>query len=156
MGVNLFHELLSSVPAAQRRLYDKQSQIAGQITHLLKVRKWKQRDLASSTGLRESYISRVLAGEANLTLETITKLEAAFDTDVIVIPMYSKVVKSSMPLSRADVSASARAYYGNTLPVHPSSDLTKWVLDKAPSGKSEQMFVFGNSKKSTNAYGQTA
>lgn len=155
MGVNLFHELLSSVPAAQRRLYDKQSQIAGQITHLLKVKKWKQRDLASSTGLRESYISRVLAGEANLTLETITKLEAAFDTDVIVVPMYSKMVKSSLPLSRADVTASARAYYSDTLLQHPS-DLTKWVLDKAPSGKSEQMYVFGNTEESTNAYGQTA
>jgi transcriptional regulator with XRE-family HTH domain len=40
----------------------------------LRIRKWNQRQLAEATGLKESYISRVLHSNANCTLDTIGTL----------------------------------------------------------------------------------
>jgi transcriptional regulator with XRE-family HTH domain len=86
--MTLLERLVSLLPGADVRLVQKKTQIAGQIYHMLTQRNWKQRDLAQLTGLKESYVSRVLAGDVNLTLESITKMEAAFDEDVIAVPLY--------------------------------------------------------------------
>ena len=40
----------------------------------LENRKWSPQKLAEETGLKESYISRVLDGDANCTLKTVGKL----------------------------------------------------------------------------------
>lgn len=72
----------------EERLIRKQTQVAGQIYHLLAERGWKQRDLARMSGLKESYVSRVLAGDANLTLESIARIESAFGSEIAVAPLY--------------------------------------------------------------------
>lgn len=43
-----------------------------------------QRALAERLGCTQQYVSRILKGTENLSLETITKLEQAMDTQLIV------------------------------------------------------------------------
>lgn len=81
-------DMLSKIPLLKKRVVRKQLQIASQITDFLSARNWKQRDLSRHTGLKESYISKVLAGEANMTVETICKFEDAFDEDIIVVKKF--------------------------------------------------------------------
>ena len=49
-----------------------------------------QKELAEKLGVKESFISRILAGHENLTLKTITKLESALESDIIQVPMFIK------------------------------------------------------------------
>ena len=55
--------------SASWRLVRKQGDIVAQTVEYLKERGWTRRDLAQRSGMQESYLSRVLAGNANLTLK---------------------------------------------------------------------------------------
>ncbi len=85
----LLDELVEEIPPAEKRLYDKCSDVGDQIYELLEARNMTQRDLACKMGKSESYVSRILAGGVNMTLRTIAEIEAAFDADILVTPMYS-------------------------------------------------------------------
>jgi transcriptional regulator with XRE-family HTH domain len=67
-------------------LIRKQRAIANRVADLLKEHGWTQRDLAQRTGMKDSYISRVLNAEANLTLRTIAVLERTLGKALITIP----------------------------------------------------------------------
>ncbi|MFI5201106.1 MAG: multiprotein-bridging factor 1 family protein [Candidatus Kapaibacterium sp.] len=66
-----------------RALNRHQHEIATRIKALLEIKGWQQRDLAKKAGLKDSYITRVVQGEANLTLATITLLERALEEPII-------------------------------------------------------------------------
>ena len=61
----------------------RQKAIAERISVLLERRGWTQRDLAHRTGMKDSFISRVLHAEANLTLKTIVAFEKTFGEPII-------------------------------------------------------------------------
>jgi transcriptional regulator with XRE-family HTH domain len=67
----------------EERFEMKQRQIRQFLSAEMLRRGWKQRDLAMHSGLPVSYISRILSGKVNLTLETIVKLEAAVGEDIV-------------------------------------------------------------------------
>lgn len=48
--------------------------LSGLILQRLRLLKWRQRDLARATGLKESFVSRVLHSNANCTLDTVARL----------------------------------------------------------------------------------
>ena len=60
-----------------------QRQIAKRVAELLEKREWKHCDLATEAGMKDSYITRVIQAEANLTLKTISALERAFGEPII-------------------------------------------------------------------------
>lgn len=83
MKKTMFHKILEKVPAEINKLVQKQTEIAVKISEILAFNKMKHKDFASQIGMKESQLSKILAGNANLTLKTITKIEAALETDII-------------------------------------------------------------------------
>ncbi len=67
---------------------DNQMDIAAQIDTFLKQSGWTQKQLAEKAGLRPSQLSKIMAGEGNPTLRTISNLEKALGRDIIVCPEF--------------------------------------------------------------------
>jgi len=61
--------------------------ISEQVAALLKEKNWSQKDLAIRLGKSESEVSKLLSGLHNLTLKSISKLEAELGSDIIVTPL---------------------------------------------------------------------
>ena len=57
--------------------------IAVAVLHQLEMRNIRQKDLAEKMGCSPQYISKILKGSENLTLETISKLEDCLDLDLV-------------------------------------------------------------------------
>ena len=63
-----------------------QKQVAERISAVLDEKGLKQQDLADSTGMTKSYISQILHGTVNLTLETIEAIEKALKAPIVECP----------------------------------------------------------------------
>lgn len=87
----LFEQLLSKVPSDVKRFVRKQGEMAVQIGSILKVKGITQKELAQTIGMKESQLSKILAGNANCTLKTITKIENALNEDIITVPIFREV-----------------------------------------------------------------
>lgn len=61
----------------------KSAKIALAVRRALRLQGMSQQDLAAKMGLSPQYVGRILKGQENLTLETISKLEAAIDMPLI-------------------------------------------------------------------------
>lgn len=61
---------------------------------LLKMRdlKMTQQALATKTGYTQQYISKILKGKENLTLETISRLEDALEISLIVVQQNQNII----------------------------------------------------------------
>lgn len=68
---------------------DKSAKIALSVLSALKDLKMSKQELADKMGVKAQYISRIVKGTENLTLETISKLEKALGKDLVSIPDYS-------------------------------------------------------------------
>ena len=71
--------------AIKKRLESHRKEIAERVKQCLKMRGLKPLEFAKMSDIKPSFISRVLSAEANLTLQTITKLELALDYEIIAI-----------------------------------------------------------------------
>lgn len=61
-------------------------QIVQRIHTILDKKEWKQADLARETGFHKGYISLLLSGQKNLTVETIEILEKALKEPIVKVP----------------------------------------------------------------------
>jgi len=62
-------------------------ELVHRMNELLLEKGLSQKEVAKKAGWKESFLSRVLAGDQNLTLKTIAKFEEALDDDVFEIPL---------------------------------------------------------------------
>ena len=62
--------------------------IAVQVLLKMKEKKLTQKALAELIGCSQQYVSKILKGTENLSLETITKLESALDLTFFMMPQY--------------------------------------------------------------------
>lgn len=106
----VFDQLLSKVPADVKRYVRKQGEIAVQIGTILKAKGITQKQLAKKIGMKESQLSKILAGDANCTLKTITKIEHALNEDIIAIPIFSEDFASDVMLDKAAKSLLDKKY----------------------------------------------
>ena len=83
---SLLHRIAEGIQPSSKRLIKKQAQVAAELSMILKDKSLTQRGLAKLVGKEESYISKVLNGELNLTLKTIVELEEALQSDLLVTP----------------------------------------------------------------------
>jgi transcriptional regulator with XRE-family HTH domain len=81
--MSLFHNVLDTVPSGTKKYVNRQLGFAATVSEKLKSVGMSQRELAEKMGKKESYISRILSGDANPTLKTIAELEVALGEDVI-------------------------------------------------------------------------
>lgn len=56
------------------------------MNEVLAERGFNQKDVAERAGWKESYVSRLLNGEQNMTLKSIARFEEAVGADVVSIP----------------------------------------------------------------------
>lgn len=64
---------------------EKSTRIAVTVLSILRERKMTKQDLAEKMGVSAQYVSKIVKGNENLTLETITKLEKALGVELISI-----------------------------------------------------------------------
>ncbi len=63
--------------------------IAVKILRFLKKEKMTQKELANKLGFSPQYMSKILKGKENLTLETISKIQNIIKIDLIQVPDFS-------------------------------------------------------------------
>jgi len=81
---DFFDETETKIPEDVSQLVEKQMDIAEAIADAIDKSEFKTRkDFAEAISMKPSMLSRILAGNVNLTLKTITKIEAALETDII-------------------------------------------------------------------------
>ncbi len=85
---HLLDQLISNILSETKRFVRKQGEIADQIGKLLKTKEITQKELAQKIGMKESQMSKILAGNANCTLKTITKIENALNENIITVPIF--------------------------------------------------------------------
>jgi len=67
--------------------------IANRIFDILEMKKMKQKDLANIMGKSEAEISKWLKGTHNFNIDTILKIQAMLDEDIIQVVKTSKFVE---------------------------------------------------------------
>ncbi|NTV01426.1 MAG: helix-turn-helix transcriptional regulator [Chlorobiaceae bacterium] len=65
---------------------DRSSAIARRVTMALQARNLMQKELAEMLGIKPQQVSRILKGNVNLTLETISRLESALGIGLLEVP----------------------------------------------------------------------
>jgi transcriptional regulator with XRE-family HTH domain len=82
-----FKSRVAEIPSWKKRLTRKfQTDVVIRISDLLNEKGISQKELAERAGFQPSFISRLLSGSENLTLQTIARIEDALGDDVLVIP----------------------------------------------------------------------
>lgn len=93
--MSLFKSLLDGIHPLTKKYVNRQLGFAATVAEKLSISGMTQRELAEQLGKKESYISRILSGDANPTLKTISELEVALGEDVINFNLGNRQGKSS-------------------------------------------------------------
>lgn len=72
------------------RFIDINLDISEQVMEYLGKKGWTQKDLASKLGKSEAEVSKWLSGMHNLTLKSISKMEAVLQENIILTPKIAK------------------------------------------------------------------
>lgn len=82
----LFDECIDETPQEVKNFVDNSLEIAHQIYILMENKGLLQKDLAKLLAKSEAEISRMLTGSHNLTVKTISKIEAVLGAKIITTP----------------------------------------------------------------------
>ena len=74
---------------------DTSAKIAFVVLDEIRRQNMTKQDLAFKMGVKPQYVSRIVKGSENLTLETISKLESALGISILDIRDNSKVVRTA-------------------------------------------------------------
>lgn len=97
-----------------RKWLRKSSQIALSIMHQIDERGITKTELASMIGVSPSYIGKLLRGNENLTLETITKLEEVLEVELVIINRTYYQTPIYVMVSETESVQSTDMFYNNT------------------------------------------
>lgn len=86
MKQNKFQKLLNQIPEDIKKSVEKQNEFSNRLASVLIQKKIKQKEFAKTIGMKESQLSKILSGNANLTLRTISKIEYALGVNIIEMP----------------------------------------------------------------------
>ena len=81
-------ELVSRIPPVQRRKNEILLSVGARILDTLKSLDMTQRRLAEELDVEDSYLSRVVNADSNLTIETIARIEIALATELVTVPEF--------------------------------------------------------------------
>ena len=120
---SLFDEILKETPQEIKNFIDNTLEIAHQISVLMEKNGLLQKDLARLLEKSEAEISRMLSGTHNLTIKTISKIEAVLNAKVITTPYRVEVDRLELESS---IMVTATTSY------NPVSDLiSTWAGSRA-------------------------
>jgi len=72
---------------------DRSIRIALNVLEILRQKNMTKQELADKMQVSAQYISKIVKGRENLTLETISKLESALDVEMIDVKDFSQMVQ---------------------------------------------------------------
>lgn len=81
-----FQQSIDAMPADSKIFVEKSLEIVNYIHQVMEAKEMRQKDLAAKMGKTEAELSKILSGMHNLTLRSISKLEAALGESIISIP----------------------------------------------------------------------
>ena len=77
-------EYVQSMPKWKQIFHGKyRTELVTRVSEILEEKGWSQSDLANVLECSDAYVSKLLSGNANVTLKTVSKLEAALGEDVM-------------------------------------------------------------------------
>jgi transcriptional regulator with XRE-family HTH domain len=79
--------LKNKIRPENRIFIRKNLAISEQVQYILEQKGWTQKDLANNMGKHESEISKWLTGLHNLTIQSISLMEAALEAEIIITPL---------------------------------------------------------------------
>lgn len=92
---------IASMAPDSKIFVDKSFEIATYIFHVMEAKGINQRELAEIMGKSEAEVSKMLSGMHNLTLRSISKLEAALGETVITTPRPKAYLMPKMDETRS-------------------------------------------------------
>ncbi len=84
---SVLSDIRSRIKPENKAFVRKNLEISNQIQAILDEKGWSQKDFAQKLGKHESEVSKWLSGLHNLTLESIAKMEAVLESDIITTPL---------------------------------------------------------------------
>jgi transcriptional regulator with XRE-family HTH domain len=87
MASKYWNKVSKSIAPSSKLFAKKSLDIIDQIHHILEQKGMTQKELAQTLDKSESEISKWLSGGHNITLKTITRIEAALNATVITTPL---------------------------------------------------------------------
>lgn len=119
-------------PADLERFVDKNLDISQQVLFLLKEKGWSQHDLAQKLGKSDAEISKWLSGSHNLTLRSITKMEAILGADIILTPSKMDRKRNFITYGTIAASTSLVQNMGRSTHFNDQVEITSDNLDHKP------------------------
>lgn len=116
---------------------DLASSIAITVLTLLHQQKMTKQQLADKMGVKPQYVSRVVKGHANITLDTIVKLEKALGKSIISVSDPTAVVVSTAVMIAPDtkwqsflkISAIPDLFYAVNTKRQPKQEFSDNIVD---------------------------
>lgn len=102
----------TSTPEIERYI-DINLDISEQIIHYLNNNGWTQKDLATKLNKSEAEVSKWLSGMHNLTLKSISKMEAVIGEHIILTPQVAKKLYTKNNYVILKVSAASNEEIGS-------------------------------------------
>ncbi|MCF6359700.1 MAG: helix-turn-helix domain-containing protein [Cyclobacteriaceae bacterium] len=87
MGSQLFKNVIKNIPKDSMIFAEKSLDIIDQIQYLIEREGKTQKEIALELGKNESEISKWLSGLHNMTMKTVSKLEAVLGSDILITPL---------------------------------------------------------------------
>ncbi|HMR85686.1 MAG TPA: helix-turn-helix transcriptional regulator [Niabella sp.] len=81
-----FQQSIDTMPIDSKIFVEKSLEIVNYIHEVMELKEMRQKDLAAKMGKTEAELSKILSGMHNLTLRSISKLEAALEATVVCTP----------------------------------------------------------------------
>ena len=100
------NQVIAAMDPVERKLIERQMEIATKISTMMEQRGWNITMLAKQSHIARPHLSRVLAGVDNFTLKTLSKIETAFNEDIL-------QVKSNIP--DLEWTPEVAAFWGKTI-----------------------------------------
>jgi transcriptional regulator with XRE-family HTH domain len=82
----IFDSIIQRTKPETHRFVQKNLAIVAEVSRLMKEKGWTQKELAKKLQKTDSEVSKWLSGLHNLTLKSITKLEAVLEADLLEVP----------------------------------------------------------------------
>ena len=86
----LLKEMLTQIPAEERRHADISFGIARRIGDILQRKGWSQADFAEAAGEKGAEISKWMSGQQNFTIRTIAFIETVLGEEILQVKQYRK------------------------------------------------------------------
>lgn len=89
---SLMNEILNQISPEEQKRTDDRMMLAAKIFNALKLKGWKQKDLALALNKRPSEITKWLSGTHNFTTDTLWDIEEVLDVKLILLEDQEKEI----------------------------------------------------------------